>query len=78
MITGGHLRIRAKTGANLWILILAVVTAVVSLVTFVVTSLVDEPASIVMLGLIVALSLVLDLVWGRGESAGRSAAGELA
>ena len=44
----------------------AVVTAVVSLATFVFTSLIDEPASIVMLGLIVVLSLVLDLVWGRG------------
>jgi amino acid transporter len=66
LITGGHLRIRAKTGANVWILLLALITAVVSLLTFVFTSLIDEPASIVMLGLIVGLSIVLDLVWGRG------------
>ena len=66
MITAGHLRIRAKTGANVWILLVAVVTALVSLVTFVLTSLADEPASIAMLGVILLLSLVLDLVWGRG------------
>jgi amino acid transporter len=66
MITAGHLRIRAKTGANVWILLAAVVTALVSLVTFVLTSLADEPASIAMLGVILLLSLVLDLVWGRG------------
>jgi hypothetical protein len=35
-------------------------------VTFVLTSLADEPASIAMLGVILLLSLVLDLVWGRG------------
>jgi hypothetical protein len=66
MITAGHLRIRTKTGANVWILLLALVTALVSLVTFVFTSLADEPASIAMLGVILVLSLVLDLIWGRG------------
>ena len=75
LVTAGHLRIRTKTGANVWILLVAVVTAVVVSLTFVFTTLIDEPASIVMLGLIVGLSLVLDLVWGRGvtpvDGAGR-------
>ena len=55
LITAGHLRIRTKTGADVWILLVAVVTAVVSLLTSrLPTSLIDEPAfSIVMLGLTV-------------------------
>jgi amino acid transporter len=78
MITAGHLRIRAKTGANVWILLVAVVTALVSLVTFVLTSLADEPASIAMLGVILLLSLVLDLVWGRGVTPSVDGAAEAA
>ena len=65
MVTIGHLRIRSQTGANLGLLILALVTSAIALITFVFTSLLDEPASIVTLILIVVICIVLDLVWSR-------------
>jgi amino acid transporter len=63
MVTIGHLRIRADTGANLVILLLAVGTAGVSLIVFVFTTLINEPASIVTLVLILLLSVLLDVLW---------------
>jgi amino acid transporter len=75
LVTIGHLRIRADTGANLALLILALATAGITLITFTFTSLINEPASIVTLILIVALSLGLDLVWSwRRPAATASAA----
>jgi amino acid transporter len=65
MVTIGHLRIRSQTGANLPLLILALVTSAIALITFVFTSLLQEPASIVTLILIVVACIVLDLVWSR-------------
>ena len=41
---GAHLRIRAETGANLLMLILAIVAAGAVFVTFVFTTLIHEPA----------------------------------
>ena len=46
LITAAHLRIRAETGANLLMLILAIVAAGAVFVTFVFTTLIHEPASI--------------------------------
>jgi amino acid transporter len=63
MVTIGHLRIRADTGANVVVLLLAVGTAGISLVVFVFTTLINEPASIVTLALILLLSVMLDIVW---------------
>ena len=55
MITAAHLRIRAETGANLLMLVLAIVAAGAVFVTFVFTTLIHEPASIVTLaGILVA------------------------
>ena len=65
MVTIGHLRIRSQTGANLPLLILALVTSAIALITFVFTSLLQEPASIVTLILIVVVCILLDLVWSR-------------
>ena len=65
LVTVGHLRIRADTGARLSILALAIATASVTLVTFVFTTLVNEPASMVTLAVIVLLALGLDLAWAR-------------
>ena len=65
MVTIGHLRIRSQTGANLPLLVLALVTSAIALITFVFTSLLQEPASIVTLIGIVAVSILLDLVWSR-------------
>jgi L-asparagine transporter-like permease len=63
MVTIGHLRVRADTGANLVLLILALATAGIALLTFVFTTLILEPASIVTIGLILALSVALDVGW---------------
>jgi amino acid transporter len=63
LITAAHLRIRSETGANLPMLILAIVAAGAVLVTFVFTTLVHEPASIVTLLAILVLSIGLDYGW---------------
>jgi amino acid transporter len=66
-ITVAHLRIRSETGANLPILILALVAAAAVLLTFVFTTLIHEPASIVTLLAILALSVGLDYGWKRNH-----------
>jgi amino acid transporter len=63
MITAAHVRIRAETGAKLPILILAIVAAGAVFVTFVFTTLIHEPASIVTIVAILALSVALDYGW---------------
>lgn len=71
VVSLGHLRIRGVTGANVVLLWAAVLTAGVTLLTFVLTTLIHEPASIVTLLLILAASVALDLVWSarRGRTA---------
>jgi len=65
LVTLGHLRIRADTGANVGILLLAIATAGITLITFVFTTLVNEPASMVTLAVILVIALGLDLAWTR-------------
>jgi amino acid transporter len=67
LVTAGHIRVRAETGANLFVLVLGVATAVIVLVAFAVTTLVDEPATAVALVVILVLSVVLDLLWKRAR-----------
>ena len=62
-----HLRIRAETGAKLPILVLAIVAAGAVFVTFVFTTLIHEPASIVTIVVIVVLSIGLDYGWKRSR-----------
>jgi amino acid transporter len=71
LITVAHLRIRGETGANVLILIAAIVAASVVLVTFVFSTLIHEPASIVALVVILVLSIGLDYLWKR-SSAGKA------
>ncbi len=63
LITAAHLRVRAETGANLLMLILAIVAAGAVFVTFVFTTLIHEPASIATLAGILVLSVALDYGW---------------
>jgi len=63
LVSIGHLRIRSDTGANLWLLLLAIGTAGTSLLVFVFTTLIQEPASIVALIVILLVSIGLDLWW---------------
>src|SRR5215467_15336514 len=67
MITAAHVRIRAETGAKLPILILAIVAAGAVFVTFVFTTLIHEPASIVTIAVILVLSVALDYGWKRSR-----------
>jgi hypothetical protein len=62
-ITAAHLRVRSETGANLLMLILAIVAAGAIFVTFVFTPLIHEPASIATLAGILLLSVALDYGW---------------
>ena len=63
LVTLGHLRVRSETGANLGILLLAIITTGVTLVTFVFTTLIQEPASIAALVGILVVSIAIDLGW---------------
>jgi L-asparagine transporter-like permease len=67
MITAAHVRIRKETGAKLPILILAILAAGAVFVTFVFTTLIHEPASIVTLAGILLLSVALDYGWKRSH-----------
>jgi hypothetical protein len=68
LITAAHLRIRSETGASLPVLVLAIVAAGAVFVTFVFTTLIHEPASIVTLAGILVLSVALDFGWKRAQA----------
>ena len=63
VVTIGHMRVRSETGARTSLLVLGIATTGLAFVTFVVTTLVDEPASAVTLVAIVLLAVGLDLGW---------------
>ena len=69
LVTGGHLRVHKETGAQPWLLVVAIASTVIVLVTFAVTTLVDEPATAVALVAILVLSVLLDLGWKRSRDA---------
>jgi L-asparagine transporter-like permease len=61
--TIAHLRVRSETGARISILLLAALTIGIALATFVLTTMVDEPATAWTLLGILVVSIVLDLAW---------------
>jgi amino acid transporter len=63
LVTAAHLRVRSETGARTVMLVLALAASAVVLVTFVLTTLIHEPASMVALVVIFALSVGLDVGW---------------
>jgi amino acid transporter len=65
LVTAGHLRVRHETGARPSILLLALATTGITLLTFVLTTLIEEPASVVTLLAILITSVALDVGWGR-------------
>jgi amino acid transporter len=69
LVSAGHLRIRRETGAKPWLLVLAVASAVIVLVTFAFTTLVEEPATTVTLVAILLVSAALDAGWKRRRGA---------
>ena len=69
LVTAGHLRVRTETGARTWVLVVAIASTLVVLVTFAFTTLVEEPATAVALVVILLVSIVLDLGWKRRRGA---------
>jgi amino acid transporter len=65
LITAAHFRVRSETGANVVILAVAILAAGIVLLTFVFTTLIHEPASMVALLVILVLSVALDFGWKR-------------
>jgi len=75
LVSAGHLRVRGETGANPILLVLAVASAVIVLVTFAFTTLVEEPGTAIALVAILLISIGLDLGWKRRRAAPDSSAG---
>jgi amino acid transporter len=69
LVTLGHLRIVEMTGARRSILIVALAAVAITLLTFTLTTLINEPASMVTLVGILVLSIALDLAWSRQRPA---------
>ena len=65
LVTVAHLRLRRETGARTWLLVLALVSTVGVLLTFIFTTLVHEPATAFTLLGILVLSVALDFGWKR-------------
>jgi amino acid transporter len=63
LITAGHIRVRADTGARLWLLLLGVLSSGIVLVAFAFTTLVDEPGTAIAMVVFVVLSILLDFIW---------------
>jgi len=67
LVSAGHLRVHRETGARVWLLVVAIASTVIVLVTFAVTTLVDEPGPAVAIVAILLLSVVLDLGWKQAR-----------
>jgi amino acid transporter len=63
LVTVAHLRIRRETGASIAVLLVALTSTVVTLTVFLTTTMVDDPATIVALAVILILSMGLELWW---------------
>jgi amino acid transporter len=63
LVTVGHLRVRTETGARSSILVLAVLSSAVVLVTFTLTTVIHETATLVAIGVVVLVSIGLDVAW---------------
>jgi amino acid transporter len=65
----GHLRVRHETGANVAVLVAAIATTSVVLVSFAFTTLADEPGTAVAMVVILVASVALDLSWKHRRGA---------
>jgi amino acid transporter len=65
LITAAHFRVRGETGASTLVLSVAVASTVVVLLTFALTTLVEEHGTAVALAVIILLSVALDVGWKR-------------
>ncbi len=67
LVTLAHFRVRKVTGANVGVLVLALTTIAIALLSFVLNELIYEPASMVALLVILLLSIGLDVAWTRSR-----------
>jgi amino acid transporter len=63
LVTAGHIRVRRETGAKAWLLVLGVASSGIVLITFIFTTLVHEPGTMIAIVVIGALSVVCDFAW---------------
>ncbi|MGC5222483.1 APC family permease [Micromonospora sp. DT81.3] len=62
-VTVGHFRLFRETGANIVVLVIALVATLGTLIVFCTTTLVNEPATALALLAVVALSIIADFGW---------------
>ena len=67
LVTVGHLRVREQTGARLSILLIGLAATVIVLVTFAVTTLVEEPSTLIAIVVVLAVSIGVDIGWKRSR-----------
>jgi amino acid transporter len=67
LVAVGHLRVRSETGASTSLLLLAIGTTTIVLLTFAFTTLVEEPATAVTIVAILLLGVLLDFGWKRSR-----------
>lgn len=63
LVTLAHFRLHRETGAHVWVLVIALLSTVVTLVVFCFTTLVDEPVTALALVAILAVSALIDVGW---------------
>jgi hypothetical protein len=68
LISIGHVRVHNDTGAKVWILVAAIAATSIVFVTFALTTLVHEPATIVVIAVVVVLSIAIDVIWKRSHT----------
>ena len=67
MVTLGHFRLRDRTGANVLVLAVALVSTLGTFLVFCGTTLADEPATAVTMVVIVVAATITDLLWKRSR-----------
>jgi hypothetical protein len=67
VVTVGHFRVRAVTGARTFMLVLALLTALVALISFIVNELIYDRASLIAMIVIVLLSIGIEFWWARSR-----------
>jgi amino acid transporter len=74
VVTIGHFRVRKETGAKTFMLVLALATASVALISFIVNELIYDHTSLIAMIVIILLSIGVELWWARKRvrSAGRA------
>ena len=74
MVTAAHFRLHRETGANMVVLVVALVATLGTFLVFCGTTLAEEPATVVAMAVIVALATLTDMLWKRHRDRARSTA----